>query len=193
MTILFCDLVASTERRARMGDDAFDEFNAAFLAAIRRTLAEHDGREASNAGDGVMAVFAESVADAVSCASALHVAVADLDPITPKLRIGISSGEVAVDGEEFHGMPIVEAARLEAKAEAGQTLASAVVKTLVGSRRSLRFRDVGSLDLKGIPNRFRPSRWSTARWCSTSTARLAPLRRRRTRRRRRVARTAESR
>ena len=140
MTIMFCDLVASTERRARMGDDAFDEFNARFLTAIRETLAEHEGCEASNAGDGVMAVFGSSAADAVSCASALHAAVAALDPITPKLRIGISSGEVAVDGEEYHGMPIVEAARLQSKADPGQTLASAVVKTLVGSRRSLRAR-----------------------------------------------------
>jgi class 3 adenylate cyclase len=151
VTILFCDLVASTERRARMGDDAFDEFNARLLAAIRDTLAEHDGHEASNAGDGIMAVFARSAADAVSCATELHTVVAELDPIPPKLRIGISSGEVAVDGGEYHGMPIVEAARLESKAEAGQTLASAVVKTLVGSRRSLRFREVGALDLKGIP------------------------------------------
>lgn len=152
VTILFCDLVASTERRARLGDDAFDEFTVRFMAALRHAIADSNGEEVKNAGDGLMVVFSRSVADAVVCAASMHRAVAQLDPHDPPLlRVGISTGEVAEDGGDFSGMPIVEAARLEAAAEPGKTLANSVVRTLVGTRRAFRFRDVGALTLKGIP------------------------------------------
>ena len=152
VTILFCDLVASTERRARLGDDAFDAFSAELFVVLRDAIARAGGREVSSAGDGMMVVFPDSVADAVSCATEMHAEVPKLDADDPpRLRIGISCGEVAQDGDQFSGMPIVEAARLEAKAAPGQTLANAVVRALVGNRRALRFRDVGALTLKGIP------------------------------------------
>ena len=74
-----------------------------------------------------------------------------LDPDDPpQLRIGISSGEVARKGNDWSGTPVVEAARLQAAAQPGQTLASHVVRSLVGTRRVLRFRDVGALSLKGL-------------------------------------------
>jgi class 3 adenylate cyclase/pimeloyl-ACP methyl ester carboxylesterase len=152
VTILFCDLVASTERRARLGDDAFDEFTARFLAALRGAVAEHRGREVKTAGDGLMVVFPASVADAVACAVDMHRAVTALAGDAPaQLRVGISTGEVAIDGDDYAGMPVVEAARLEAQAAPGQTLANAIVRSLVGTRRALRFRDVGALMLKGLP------------------------------------------
>lgn len=152
VTILFCDLVASTERRARLGDDLFDEFTGRFMAALRDAISYHHGREVKSAGDGMMVVFSESVVDAVACAIAMHRSVTEIDlGDPPLLRIGISSGEVGQDGDDFSGMPIVEAARLEASAAPGQTLANAVVRALVGTRRALRFRDVGVLTLKGIP------------------------------------------
>ena len=152
VTIMFCDLVASTERRARLGDDAFDEFSKRFLATLRDQIARSGGREITNLGDGLMAVWTESTADAVACATSMHRTVAALDSVDPpRLRVGISSGEVAQVGDEFSGMPIVEAARLEAAASPGRTLANAVVRALVGTRRELRFRDVGALSLKGIP------------------------------------------
>ena len=152
VTILFCDLVASTERRARLGDDAFDEFSARYIAALDQTITENNGRNIASAGDGLMVVFPESVADAIACATDMHRVAAALDPRDPPLlRIGISSGEVAVEGDGYSGMPIVEAARLESAAAPGQTLAHSIVRTLVGTRRAFRFRDVGALALKGIP------------------------------------------
>ena len=153
VTILFCDLVASTERRARLGDDDFDKFTARFMTVLRTEIAAYGGRVVSSAGDGLMVVFVDSVADAVACATAMHRGVAPLDPGDPPLlRIGISCGEVAQDGDDFSGMPIVEAARLEAAAAPGKTLASAVIRSLVGTRRAFRFRDVGALELKGLPS-----------------------------------------
>ena len=152
MTILFCDLVASTERRARLGDDRFDDFTADFLQALRATVADANGREVKSAGDGLMVVFPDSVADALVCATAMHRVMAALDPEDPaRLRIGISTGELAETDGDFQGMPIVEAARLEAAAEPGQTLTTAVVRALVGTRGGLQFRDVGALTLKGLP------------------------------------------
>jgi class 3 adenylate cyclase len=152
VTILFCDLVASTERRARLGDDAFDEFSAGLFVVLRDSIERAGGREVSNAGDGMMIVFPDSVADAVSCALELHESVAALDrDDPPRLRVGISCGEVAQQGDNYSGMPIVEAARLESAATPGQTLANSVVRTLVGNRRAFQFRDVGNLTLKGIP------------------------------------------
>ena len=139
VTILFCDLVGSTERRARLGDDAADEFKDRFFAALRSAVARDDGTEVKSLGDGLMAAFPASAADAVTCATEMHRAVADLDADDPpRLRIGISSGEVAQDGTDWSGLPVVEAARLEAAAAPGQTLASAVVRSLVGTRRALR-------------------------------------------------------
>ena len=153
VTILFCDLVASTERRARLGDDSFDAFTTRLMASLRNEIAEHDGRVIKAAGDGLMVAFPKSAADAVACATGMHRTVSGLDPADPpQLRIGISTGEVAEDGNDYSGMPIVEAARLEAAATPGKTLVNAVVRSLVGNRRGLQFRDVGALTLKGIPN-----------------------------------------
>jgi class 3 adenylate cyclase/pimeloyl-ACP methyl ester carboxylesterase len=152
VTIMFCDLVASTERRARLGDNAFDEFTRRFMAALRSAITDNNGNIVSTAGDGLMAVFPRSVADAVLCASTMHRMVAELDhDDRPRLRVGISTGEVAEDDGEYSGMPIVEAARLESAAKPGTTLVNAVVRTLVGTRHAFRFRDVGALSLKGIP------------------------------------------
>jgi class 3 adenylate cyclase len=152
VTILFCDLVSSTERRARLGDDVYDDFNAGLFVVLRSAIHAHGGREVSTAGDGMMVVFTESAADAILCAIEMHREAAALDVEEPPLlRVGISCGEVAQDGDNYSGMPIVEAARLQSAATPGQTLANAVIRTLVGNRRAIRFRDAGSLPLKGIP------------------------------------------
>ncbi len=99
-----------------------------------------------------MVVFTDSVVAAVSCAMDMQAGMAALDADDlPRLYVGISHGEVAQDGDNYSGMPIVEAARLAAAAKPGQTLANSVVRAVVGTRRSIRFRDVGKLQLKGIP------------------------------------------
>jgi class 3 adenylate cyclase len=152
VTVLFCDLVGSTERQTRVGDDAADEFRRRFFAALGECVRATDGEIVKNLGDGLMVVFRHSAVDAVRCAVMMHERVESLDHEDPaRLYVGISAGEVAVEAGDWFGTPVVEAARLCAAAKPGQTLANEVVRTLVGSRGSFEFRSVGALALKGIP------------------------------------------
>jgi class 3 adenylate cyclase/pimeloyl-ACP methyl ester carboxylesterase len=151
VTMLFCDLVGSTERQSRLGDDAADEFRRRFFAALQECVRATDGEVVKNLGDGLMVVFRHSAVDAVRCGIAMHERVEPLDADDPpQLYVGISAGEAAQEDGDWFGTPVVEAARLCAAAKPGQTLANEVVRTLVGSRGSFSFRSVGALTLKGI-------------------------------------------
>jgi len=151
VTVLFCDLVGSTERQTRVGDDAADDFRRRFLGLLTEVVAETGGDVVKNTGDGLMVVYRESVVDAVTAASRMHDRVELLDADDPpRLRAGISAGEVAREDDDWFGTPVVEAARLCAAADAGQTLVTEVVRALVGSRGGHQFRSVGALDLKGL-------------------------------------------
>jgi hypothetical protein len=104
-----------------------------------------------NTGDGLMVVFRASAVDAVTCASKMHDRVEALDLGYPAfVRVGVSAGEAACESGDWFGTPVVEAARLCAKAEPGQTLVSELVRGLVGSRGGHQFRSVGALTLKGL-------------------------------------------
>jgi class 3 adenylate cyclase len=152
VSVLFCDLVGSTERQARLGDDASDEFRRRFYAALRDAVARTGGEEVKNTGDGLMVVFRRSALDAVTCAVAMHETVGSLDADEPvQIYVGISAGEAAEDDNDWFGTPVNEAARLCAAAKPGQTLANEVVRSLVGSRGTFEFRSVRPLTLKGLP------------------------------------------
>jgi len=152
VSVLFCDLVGSTARQARLGDDAADEFRRRFYAALREAIARTDGEEVKNTGDGLMVVFRRSALDAVACAMAMHDAVGSLNADEPvQIYVGISAGEAAEEDNDWFGMPVNEAARLCAAAKPGQTLTNEVVRNLLGSRGSFAFRAVGPLTLKGLP------------------------------------------
>ncbi len=152
VTVLFCDLVGSTERQSRIGDDANDEFRRSFFAVLRAAVASSHGEVVKTIGDAVMAVFRDSALDAVTCAAAMHQGVAALDGDHPvQIRIGISAGEAAEEDGDWFGTPVVEAARLEALASPGQTLITDVVRVLVGTRGGFAFRIVGERTLKGLP------------------------------------------
>jgi class 3 adenylate cyclase/pimeloyl-ACP methyl ester carboxylesterase len=153
VAVLFCDLVDSTARQSRLGDDAADSFRRAFYAALRDAVAAAGGQEVKNTGDGLMVVFPTSAGQAVACAVAMHETTEALDADDPALlRVGISAGEVAEDDGDWFGTPVVEAARLCALAGPGRTLVSDVVRSLVGSRGGHEFRSRGKLMLKGITN-----------------------------------------
>ncbi|HWS46229.1 MAG TPA: adenylate/guanylate cyclase domain-containing protein, partial [Acidimicrobiia bacterium] len=152
VSVLFCDLVGSTERQSRLGDDASDVFRRRYFAALREVVARTRGEEVKNTGDGLMVVFRHSALDAVACAVAMQEAIAALDADDPaQIYVGISAGEAAEDDNDWFGTPVNEAARLCAAAQPGQTLTNEVVRGLVGTRGRFEFRSIGPLTLKGLP------------------------------------------
>lgn len=151
-SILFCDLVGSTARFSDLGDDSADEFVREFLIRCRAVVERHDGVVVKTLGDGLMAVFERRTLDAVETALELHIEVADLDVADPpRLRVGLSVGEVRFDAGDWYGRAVTEASRLCSVAEPGTTLATEVVRTILGSRGQVRYVTAGARQLKGIP------------------------------------------
>ena len=116
MTLLFSDIVGSTDLLTRLGERDWDDVRRQHFSVLREALAEHEGAEVKNTGDGLMAVFGSAI-NAVDCAlamqqQALQVVVGG----TPVgLRIGIATGEATHDQGDWFGTPVVEAARLCAR------------------------------------------------------------------------------
>jgi class 3 adenylate cyclase/tetratricopeptide (TPR) repeat protein len=151
-TVLFTDVVSSTARRARIGDTAADVLERQHDELLRSVVARHSGTVVKSTGDGIMAVF-ESAAQGAACAVAIQQALerrSRRGGEVMDVRIGLSVGDVGWERDDYFGIPVNEAARLEGAAEAGQILASELVRLLAGSRSDVRFRPIGSLDLKGL-------------------------------------------
>ncbi|MCA1842901.1 MAG: AAA family ATPase, partial [Actinobacteria bacterium] len=164
LAVLFTDLVGSTDLMVQLGDAAFDELRGQHFARLRAIIAAHEGREVKNTGDGVMATFPSAV-------SALAAAVTAQETTEQPMRIGLAIGEVAVEDGDVFGTPVVEAARLVAAAASGQILATALVRTMAGSRTRTRFADLGQLELKGLP---RPVPICEAVWKETDPSASQP-------------------
>ncbi|HEX4186688.1 MAG TPA: adenylate/guanylate cyclase domain-containing protein [Solirubrobacteraceae bacterium] len=152
-TLLFTDLVGSTELLDRLGDDAGDQFVREHFSILREAVSEEGGHEVKSLGDGLMVAF-PSALSAVACAQnmqrrvAAHTAGAHGGALG--LRIGVNAGEVVSADGDYFGMPVVVAKRLCDRAQAAQTLVSDVVRVLVGSRRDHRFVAIGAMQLKGL-------------------------------------------
>ncbi|MCX7619847.1 MAG: AAA family ATPase [Acidimicrobiales bacterium] len=152
MTVLFTDLVGSTALRSRVGDDQADALRREHDELLARVIAEHRGHVVKGLGDGIMAVF-HAPSEGVAAAVAINRAIARRnrkakEPMT--LRMGISVGEVRVEGDDVFGTPVVESSRLCGKAGDDQILVSVYVKALAGSRTSVTYRELGELELKGL-------------------------------------------
>jgi class 3 adenylate cyclase/tetratricopeptide (TPR) repeat protein len=153
-TILFTDLVGSTELRGRLGDTAAEDLRRRHDAALSKAVADHDGRVVKGLGDGVMATFT-GAADAVAAAVAIQQAIDRLNrsgksAVPLEVRIGLSAGDVAFEDDDVHGTPVVEASRLCGAAAGGEILAADLVRALAGSATEARFTSVGPLELKGL-------------------------------------------
>ena len=150
-TVLFSDIVGSTEFLSRLGDQAWDDARREHFSVLRATLADHDGAEVKNTGDGIMAVFS-SVVDGVNCAVAMQqrsvLVQAGGRPVA--IRIGLAMGEALSDQGDWFGTPVVEAARLCAIAGASESWTTSLVHLLAGSQSSAKFVDVGERTLKGF-------------------------------------------
>jgi class 3 adenylate cyclase/tetratricopeptide (TPR) repeat protein len=151
-SVLFTDLAASTELRRDLGDDRADQLRRRHDEAIRAAAATEQGEVVKGTGDGLMVVFpaaAHAVAGAIAIQRAVHRLSRDLGVALP-VRIGVSAGDVAWDGDDCFGTAVVEAARLCAAADGAQILVSEVVRLLAGSRGGHEFVTAGALDLKGL-------------------------------------------
>ncbi len=152
VTILFTELAGSTEPGATSPLESADDVRKAHFASLRRLIAGCDGTEVKIVGDGVMVAFSAS-SRAVSCAVAMQQLVEAENRRAAhdlRLRIGLSSGEATHEADDYFGDPVVEAARLCARALDGQILAAQLVQAMAGRRSPHTFRPVGELELKGL-------------------------------------------
>lgn len=150
VTILFTDLVGSTELLERAGDEQAQRIFKAHQELLRKAVAEHRGHEVKWLGDGLMVTFS-SAADAVRCAVAMQQAARR--PAAGErlqIRVGLNVGEAIRDESDYFGTPVVIAKRLCDRADAGQIYASDLVVRLLSGRQEFRFDDMGALALKGI-------------------------------------------
>jgi len=153
VVILFTDVVDSTELSMAQSPERADEVRRTHFSILRQAIAEADGSEVKNLGDGLMVVFGSASA-AIGCAVAMQQGV-ELDNRTRErpvgLRVGLSSGEATQENGDYFGDPVVEAARLCGACEGGQILAADVVRLIAGRRNPHPCTSVGGLALKGLP------------------------------------------
>ncbi len=161
-TVLFTDIVGSTELTQRLGDDTAMEFLHVHDAIVRDALSASNGREVKHTGDGIMASFV-SAASAVRCAAQIRRELTRRDEFQKhriKVRIGGAAGEPVERDNDIFGMTVQLAARLCSCAEPDQILVSNVVAELcIG--KGLAFRALGEVSLKGFD---RPIRIHAVEW-----------------------------
>ena len=153
MTVLFTDLVGSTELRARLGEEAAEDLRREYFALLRDALVAGDGEEVKTLGDGIMAAFPNASA-ALMCAVAIQQAATRHNRRKPDqtlaVHVGVSAGEVTCEEGDYFGTPVVEASRLCAAARGGQILVSELTGRLAGGRSGLALESLGQLTLKGL-------------------------------------------
>jgi pimeloyl-ACP methyl ester carboxylesterase len=145
MTLLFTDIVGSTERAASLGDRRWRELLDAHNAVVRREIARFRGREVDTAGDGFFATF-DGPARAVRAAQAIRDGVR---PLGLEIRAGVHIGECEIAGDAVRGIAVHTAARVAGQAGSGDVLVSTTVRDLVAGS-GLEFDDRGVADLKGV-------------------------------------------
>jgi class 3 adenylate cyclase len=149
-TILFIDIVRSTEKAARLGDARWTQVMNHYYAAVRRELRSLRGKEVVTTGDGLLATF-DGPDAAVRCAAAIRDAVRTLGL---EIRAGLHTGEYKKSGADVFGLAFHIGARVAGKARGGEVLVSRAVKDLIPPA-TFRFKDRGAHQLKGLPNRWR--------------------------------------
>ncbi len=149
-TVMFTDIVGSTERAAELGDRQWRELLSNYYAAVRKELAAFRGREVNTAGDGLLATF-DGPARAIRCACSIRERVR---PLGLRVRTGLHTGECELIGDDVGGIAVHIGARVEATASPDEVLVSSTVKDLVAGS-GLRFADRETHRLKGVPGEWR--------------------------------------
>ena len=153
ITILFTDLVGSTELASEVGDTAADELRRDHFGSLREAVAATGGTEVKSIGDALMVSY-PGAADALAGAVAMQRAVDRYNRRVERrleMRVGISVGDATLEDGDWFGTPVVEASRLCAAAQGGQILVSDLVRALAGSRAEFDVIPLGSRELKGLP------------------------------------------
>lgn len=148
-TVLFTDIVSSTERASAMGDRTWSNLLESHNAIVRAELGRWRGHEVNTMGDGFLATF-DGPARAIRCARAITEAVA---PLGIEVRCGLHTGEVELVAGDVAGVAVHIAARIAALAGPGEVFVSRTVKDLVAGS-GFRFDSRGDQALKGIPDRW---------------------------------------
>jgi pimeloyl-ACP methyl ester carboxylesterase len=149
-TVLFTDLVGSTERAADLGDRRWRELLEAHHSAVRRELGRFGGREIDTAGDGFLAAF-DGPARAIRCARAV---VDGVSALGLEVRAGVHTGECEVIGDKLAGVAVHVGARVAAGAGAGEVLVSSTVRDLIAGS-GIELADRGLHTLKGVEDERR--------------------------------------
>jgi class 3 adenylate cyclase len=149
-TVLFTDIVGSTERAAELGDRRWRELLEAHEAAVRAELARYGGREVDTAGDGFLATF-DGPARAIRAAHAIQESVRRLGI---ELRAGLHTGECEVANGKVRGIAVHTGARVASLAGPGEVLVSSTVHDLVAGS-GIAFEERGEHELKGVPGTWR--------------------------------------
>lgn len=148
-TVLFTDIVGSTEMASALGDRAWRETLERHNAAVRAQLDTWRGREVNTAGDGFLATF-DGPARAIRCAQTI---VEVVRPLGIEVRCGLHTGEMELVGTDVAGLAVHIGARIADLAGPGEVLVSRTVKDLVAGAR-FEFAERGSHTLKGVPDRW---------------------------------------
>src|SRR5436309_8848134 len=148
-TVLFTDIVGSTERAVELGDRAWKDLLRSHHSIVRHELKRFRGREMDTAGDGFFALFAEPGA-AVSCAASV---VEQVRSLGIEVRAALHMGECEVLGKKVSGIAVHVAARILGLAGPGEVLVSATVRDLVAGS-GFTFEDRGRHQLKGLPTEW---------------------------------------
>ena len=148
-TVMFTDVVGSTEHVSELGDAGWRDLIARHNALVRRELSRFHGIEQNTAGDGFFASF-DGPARAIRCAEAI---IDGLEPLGLQTRVGIHVGECELHDAKLGGIAVVVGARIGALAGPSELLVSQTVKDLVAGS-GLAFDDRGEHELKGVPDRW---------------------------------------
>ena len=150
VTLLFTDIVGSTELADRLGGRRWRELVTRHHAVVRRELKRFGGKEIDTAGDGFFATF-DGPARAINCAWAIRDALGELGL---DVRAGLHAGECELLEHKVGGIAVHIGARVAAQAQPGEVLVSSTVKDLVAGS-GIAFQDRGLAELKGVPGEWR--------------------------------------
>jgi class 3 adenylate cyclase len=149
-TVVFTDIVGSTETAAQLGDKRWGELLDNHHRVVRHALARFRGREIDTAGDGFLATF-----DGPARAIRFALAAADgVRPLGLELRAGVHTGEIELAGDDVRGLAVHIGARVAGLAGPGQVLVSSTVRDLTAGS-GIEFMEVGARQLKGVPGEWR--------------------------------------